>query len=179
MAKFLVEENVQAHVPHETFRLGAGTGSSNHLKDSEVGKFVKLAGESRFALAAAGDSIEGRITSVEKATLDDYTIGSVQRGGRMRVTCDGDEATPGTGTLAVGDYVVVGTVVAKDTALSAPPRVCKATVQPFTVIADGGEGTIEDAMKRVAFPWRVISLGSVGTGAVGTEAIIERVGASS
>ena len=88
-----------------TARLGAGTGSANHVTDAEVGKFVKFVGDSRYNLCAAGDPIEGRIAAVEKATLDDYTIGSVaKRGGstmRFDVVLDGLQATPGTGAIAV------------------------------------------------------------------------------
>ena len=107
-------------------------------------------------IAAVGDQIEGFITAVEGYTADDYSIGSVMNEGRKRVTLDGLQATPGTGTCAVGDYVVTGTVVAKGTALSVPPKVCKATTQT-----------------GMYFAWRIVSL--EGTGAVGLYAVIERV----
>jgi hypothetical protein len=179
MAKFLVKETVIGHKPDETYRVAAGTGSANAYTDKEVGKFVKLAAESRYALAAAGDPIEGLIVAMEKATLDDFTIGTVRRGGRKEVTFDGDQATPGTGTVAVGDYVVVGTVVAKDTALTVgvPARVTKATIQPGVTEA-GAVGDVNEHIKLVLNPWRVVSLGAAGTGAVDTVGIIERVGAS-
>ena len=158
MAKFMMQELVG--VEPITTRLGAGTGAANNVTDKEVGKIVKLVGESRYNLAVVGDQIEGFITAVESATLDGYTIGSVQRKDRKTVTFDGLQATPGTGVVAVGDYVVSGTVVAKDTALSAPVKVCKATTQT-----------------GMYFAWRVVSLGASGTGAVGTVGVIERVNA--
>ena len=129
--KFRMTELVPSRPP-VTARLGAGTGSSNQLTDDELGKAVKLVGESRYGLCTAGDAIEGFINSIKVATLDDYTIGSVAVGNRKTVAADGLEATPGTGTLAVGDYVVAGTMVAKDTALTdaAPQKVTKATIQP-------------------------------------------------
>jgi len=76
----------------------------------------------------------------------------------MACTCDGIQATVGTGTIAVGDLVVAGTVVAKGTALGAleTPKVCKATSQT-----------------PVMFNWRVVSLGVAG--AVGDSCVIERV----
>lgn len=156
MPKFIFTELVDI-ADVVTARLGAGTGSANNLTDKEAGKFVKLAGDSRYNLCAVGDEIEGRIAALETATLDAYTIGSVQKEGRFEVTFDGLQATPGTGTLAVGDYVVCGTPVAKDTALSGPAKVCKATA----------------AGNTLNHKWRVVSLGSAGTGAVGTTGLIE------
>lgn len=141
-----------------TARLGAGTGSANWLSDADVGKFVKLAGESRFNLNAVGDEIEGRIAGLNVATMDDYTIGSVQTARRFECTFDGLQATPGTGVIAIGAVVVTGTPVARGTALTGPARVCQATT-PANVVTK----------------WRVVSLGSAGTGAVGTTGLIERV----
>lgn len=156
MAKFQMKELVG--LEPITARLGAGTGAANHVTDVEIGKTVKMVGDSRYDLTAAGDQIEGFITSVESYTADNYSIGSVQVTGRKRVTLDGLQATPGTGTIAVGDFVVAGTAVAKATALSTPAKVCKATTQTGMYHA-----------------WRVVSL--EGTGAVGQFAVIERIGA--
>jgi len=176
MAKFLVQENVIGAKPDETYRLGAGTGAANWLTDAEVGKFYKLGAESRYVAAAAGDYIEGWITAIEKATADNYTIGSVRRSGRMLVTFDGLQATPGTGTVAIGDYVVVGTVVAKDTALTAPARVTVATLQPTAEV--GAVADVKESILAAVFGWRVISLGAVGDGSVSSTGIIERIGAT-
>jgi len=57
----------------------------------------------------------------------------------LSAICDGLQATAGTGTIAVGDYVVCGTVVAAGTALTTTtgPKVCKATVQPTAAGAAG------------------------------------------
>jgi hypothetical protein len=145
-----------------TARLGAGTGSSNWLSDADVGKFVKFAGDSRYNLCAAGDDIEGHIVAVEVATQDNYTIGTVSRPeGRREVTFDGLQATPGTGTIALGEYVLCGTVVAKGTALSGPPKVVSATTQATP--------------KSGPFACRVVSLGSGGVGTVGGVGIVEFV----
>ena len=154
MAKFQMKELIGTEPI--TARLGAGSGSANYVTDVEIGKSVKLAGDSQYNLCAAGDQIEGFITAVEAYTADDFSIGSVQFGGRKRVTLDGLQATPGTGTCAVGDYVVAGTAVAKGTALTVPMKVCKATTQT-----------------GMYFAWRIVSL--EGTGAVGQIAVIERV----
>ena len=140
-----------------TARLGAGTGAANVLSDLDVGKLVKLAGDSRYDLCAVGNEIEGRISALEASTHDGYSLGSVQTEGRFTVTFDGLQASPGTGTVAIGDYVVCGTPVSKGTALSVPAKVCKATA----------------AGNTLNFKWRVVSLGSAGTGAVGTTGLIE------
>ena len=154
MAKFQMKELIGTEPV--TARLGSASGSANYVTDVEIGKPVKLIGDSLYNLTAVGDQIEGFITAVEGYTADDFSIGSVNSQGRKRVTLDGLQATPGTGTCAVGDYVVTGTVVAKGTALTVPPKVCKATTQT-----------------GMYFAWRIVSL--EGSGAVGQYAVIERV----
>lgn len=141
-----------------TARLGSASGVANYFTDLEIGKPVKMIGDSLYNLTAAGDQIEGFVSSVEGAPADDFSIGGVVNRGRFRVTLDGLQATPGTGVIAVGDYVVTGTVVAKGTALPGYPKVCKATTQT-----------------GMYFAWRVVSLD--GTTAVGQTAVIERVNA--
>lgn len=143
----------------KTVRLGAGNSPADNFNTfSENLKVVKLVGESRFDLCAAGDEIEGYISAVEQATQDGYTIGSIITDHMMFVRFDGLQATPGTGVVAVGDFVVAGTLTAKGTALADYPKVCKATDQ-------AGQ----------TFKWRVLSLGAAGSGAVGTTGVVERV----
>lgn len=145
----------------QTVRLGAGSGSANNLSDVDEGKLTKLVGESRHNLAAVGDDIEGVITSVESATSGGFSIGGVLRaavGDMINVTFDGLQGTPGTGTIAIGDVLVVGTPVAKGTAQTTYPRVCKATT-PANVVQK----------------WRVVSLGTAGTGNPGTVGVAERI----
>jgi len=154
-------------------RLGAGTSLAQRMSDVDAGKFVKLVAESRYDLTAAGEPIEGAVVGVESATSGGYSVGSVVSEGKMFVTADGLQATPGTGTIAIGDYVVTGTVVAKGTAFNEFAKVCKATVQPGGVLADLAAASA--ALKASLFAWRVVSLGTVGTGAVGTTIVIERV----
>lgn len=167
MAKFQMKERIPTVA--KTARLAEGTDAANatpatlvtnNHSGAEVGKIVKVLGESRYGLAAAGNQIEGFIASTEPATADGFTIGSVTGtvGDYKEVTFDGLQATPGTGTVAIGDRVVAGTVVAKGTALTAPVKVTKATTQT-----------------GMDFVWQVVSLGSAGTGAVGTTGVIERI----
>lgn len=144
MAKFQMSpyEDVTAFIPA---RLGTGATSATRLADEDVGKFVKFVGDSRYALCDAGDPIGGQMQAVETATQDGYAIGTVNVGGRslLSAICDGLQATAGTGTIAVGDYVVCGTVVAAGTALTTTtgPKVCKATVQP-TAAGKSGVSTL-------------------------------------
>lgn len=144
-----------------TARLGAGNTANDRFSDVDAGKIVKLVAESRYNLAAAGDPIEGFVVDIATASSGGYSIGTVVHDQKVFVTADGLQATPGTGAIAVGDYVVAGTATAKGTALTAFAKVCKATDQA--------------AAKADPFAWRVVSLGQVGTGAVGTTIVIERV----
>lgn len=190
MPKFLMSETIHSEKVH-TARVAAGTNTAsaaNTYADTEVGKIVKLAAESRFALAAAGDPIEGFVQSMNPGRYDDYSLGGVVKTGYVSVTFDGLQATPGTGTVAVGDYVVTGTVVAAATALSGPAKVTKATNQPGATVTtvDNTKAEIDIALAKLVaqqsnsrFAWRVVSLGSAGTGAVGTTGIIERVSVAS
>ena len=157
MAKFKMGVDVNTASNIVVARLTQDGTAENHLVDNDKGKLVGLAADSEYALSAAGDQIEGCLVAVEPATQDGYTIGSVKTNDRMACICDGIQATPGTGTIVLGDYVVVGTPVAAGTALTAAgPKVCKATSQDITF-----------------FSWRVISLGVAG--AVGDTCVIERV----
>lgn len=142
-----------------TVRLGNSATAVDNFNDAEVGKVVRLVGESRFHLAAVGTEIEAFVSSVDLATSAGFSIGGIVDDGEIYVTFDGLQATPGTGVVAIGDFVVTGTPVAKGTALTGFPRVCKATA----------------AGNTLNFKWRVVSLGSVGTGAVGTTGVISRV----
>lgn len=173
MSKFQIQETILSSEV-KTVRLGAGTGAANYVDQKEVGKPVKLAGDSRFDLCAAGDPIEAVVTSVEVGTADGYSFGGVAAEGYKSVMFDGLQATAGTGVVAVGDYVVAGTAVAKGTALAGPMKVCKATVQPGVTEASA-VGDVNNMLAVAMFAWRVVSLGSAGTGAVGTTGVIERV----
>jgi hypothetical protein len=147
-----------------TCRLGSGLDSTGGagMRDADRLKFIKLVAESRYDLCAAGDDIEGWVSSVDTATSDGYTTGGRASGGLVDVCFDGVQATPGTGTVALGDYLVCGTVVAKQTALTTSfPKVCSATSQ--------------STAKTSPYAFRVVSLGSAGTGAVGTFGVAEHV----
>lgn len=177
MAKFKFQVIV-ADKKHYTARLGGGTGSANYLTDADLGKPVKLVGDSQYDLCVSGDKIHGFITAVETYTADDYSIGSVSPDGRVWGTVD-------TTTVAVGDYVVAGAITAKGTAIaSTGPKVLKATNQPGATVtsADNVVGNLNAAIAKVVdqsltaiYAWKVVSLGTAGTGVAGTSVLIERV----
>lgn len=162
-----------------TARLGAGNASTDRLGKADEGKFAKLVAESRYDLAAFGDPIETQILAVDLDPSGGYSVGSLA--GKdvretMFVIADGLQGTPGVGALAIGDYVLVGTPVAKGVAITAVegyPRVCKSTVQlggaPADLAAAGKQAIL------AAHAWRVVSLGPVGTGAVGTVIVIKPI----
>jgi len=142
VAKFQMGVNI---VESEKFtsRLGSDTiANSGNLVDADIKKLLKYVGESRYGLCSAGDPIEASMVSLESASVDGYTIGTIAKKGRLAVVCDGLQATPGTGTIAVGDYVVTGTVVAAGTALGTlvGPKVTKATYQPSAAALVAGAG---------------------------------------
>ena len=158
MPKFQIKETIHSHII-ETVRLGPA-GAANAYGNKEVGKAVKLAGDSQYNLCALGDPVEAVISSSEleiQGTVDTFAIGGIRKKGYKEVTFDGTQAA-GTGAMAIGDYVVVGTVTAKGTALPGPLRVRTATNQATAQAA--------------VFKARVVSLGT-GAGAVGTVGIIE------
>ena len=159
MAKFLITPTTQNQIT-VTARLG-GNALATRANDNDVGKGVKLVGDSNYGLLAAADAIEGVITSVETGVYDGYSLGGVQSKGYIDATAYGLQATPGTGAITVGQYVLAAAPAAiqvKET-LSTTLRVVSATNQATAATA--------------AFKARVVSLGPVGTGAVGTAIVIE------
>ena len=152
--KFEITETIHSE-KIKTVRLGA-SGAGNTYGDTETGKAVKLSATSQYVLCAAGDAIEGIVSSVNDGTYDGFSIGGIVSTGYKNVILDGLQATPGTGAIAVGDYVVTGTVVAKGTALSGALKVCKATDQA--------------AAKAAPFKARVVAATAT---TVGTAAVIE------
>lgn len=155
-----------------TSRLGAQGVPYN---DTEIGKLVKESGDSGHVLCVAGDQIGGQITGVQPATSDGYTIGGINKADRFQALADGLQATPGVGTLAIGDQVVCGTPVALNTGLTTYPKVQKSTIQVgVTIPADLTAAAAHMALLASGNIWKVISLGSAGTGAVGTSVIVAR-----
>ena len=159
MAKFLITPTTQNQVTVSA-RIG-GNALATRANDNDVGKAVKLIGESNYGLVAAADAIEGVVTSVETGLYDSFVLGGVQSKGYINATAYGLQATPGTGAITVGQFVLAAAQAAIQVAetLSTSLRVVSATNQATAATA--------------AFKARVVSLGPVGTGAVGTAIVIE------
>lgn len=164
MAKFTFTESYSAGevITAKLSALAVDTPglTAGYLTDADVGKAVKLGAADRYVLAAAGDEIEGFLVSVESATVDGYTYGSIVLAARKAVTFEGTGITPGT-------LVIVGAPIARAVALT--PGV------PVAVKAGGAiaqSATHPFAWNPSIHLWRVIS----GTGVAGTQGIIERVG---
>ena len=173
MAKFKFGVLLNPYAVAKTARLGDGAGVLNPLSKADNGKFAKLVGDSQYGLCAVGDQIEAEIGVVDDIPpADGYIMGSLNdgEGTRVLVTFDGLQATPGTGTLVLGDYVVAGTPVVRGTGLlGVAPKVCKSTDLTFatTPAVTFPSGT------QHRFKWRLVALN--GTGAVGQTGVIERV----
>jgi hypothetical protein len=159
MAKFLITPTTQSY-PIVTARVGANA-SNTRFTDVDVGKGVKLVGDSQYNLLSAADPIEGICTCVETGVYDGYALGGIQFKGYVDATAYGLQATPGTGAITVGQYVLAAAPAAVQVAetLSTTIRVVSATNQA-TAAAN-------------VYKARVVSLGQVGTGAVGTAIVIE------
>ena len=159
MAKFLITPTTQNQVT-VTARIG-GNAVGTRCNDNDVGKGVKLVGDSNYGLLSAADAIEGVIISAETGIYDGYTLGGVQSKGYINATAYGLQATPGTGAITVGQFVLAAAPAAVQVAETLSPtlRVVSATTQATAASA--------------AFKARVVSLGPVGTGAVGTAIVIE------
>lgn len=158
MAKFLITPTTQNEVIR-TVRLG-GNALATRCNDNDVGKAVKLTADSNYTLVAAADAIEAVVTSVETGVYDGYSLGGIQAKGYVNATAYGTQAAPGTGTLSIGQYVLAAAPAAVQVAETLGIlRVVSATTQATAAAA--------------VFKARVVSLGPVGTGAVGTTVVIE------
>ena len=159
MAKFLITPTTQSE-RIITARVGANAANTR-FTDVDVGKGVKLTDDSQYNLLSAADPIEGICTSVETGVYDGFVLGGVQTKGFVNATAYGLQATPGVGVIAIGEYVYAAAPAAVQVTetLSTTIRVVSATNQATA--------------KALPFLARVMSLGPVGTGAVGTAIVIE------
>jgi hypothetical protein len=123
MAKFLFTPTIYSEKVI-TARIG-GNAAGTRANDYDTGKFVKLGGDSNYVLVSSADAIEGVVTSVETGVYDGYSLGGVVSKGFVEATANGLQATAGTGTLAVGDYVLATAPAAIQTNDTAPAQGCQ------------------------------------------------------
>lgn len=133
-------------VGNQTVLLGAS--NVTNMVQADLGKAVKLSGDSAYVLCVLNDDIEGTVEAIAAAKVaGGRSYGTMNYRGRR-------QAVVTVGACVVGAYVVSGAQAALGTA--GPLNVCP------------GAG--------VQFRWRVVStLGS--NGGVGTNVVIERVNA--
>lgn len=110
---------IQPYLPDYTENLGGNTGEFN---DQDIGKALVYNGD-QMDQAAINDEIVGFVMSVEPATVDGHSVGSVRKKGRVWAI---DEA----GTLAVGDRVQAGTAGTLGTLANANVVVLNTTTYP-------------------------------------------------
>jgi hypothetical protein len=160
MPKFAFKESFNEIISCKVSALAADTAGlvAGYLTDADVGKGVKLGATDRYILALDGDEIEGFLVSVESATIDGYTFGSIVKTGNKEITFQG-------AGIVIGSIVVFGTPIAKGTALTVPPAVKLGAAIAASQAKPYG-------WNPSTHVWRVIS----GTGVAGTQGIIERVG---
>lgn len=157
MAKFTFGETTPAD---EVFvaKLGNNTiANGGGLTDADRGKFVKLVAPDTYDLCADGDEIEGILLSLEPASVDGYSFGSILFECRKKVTLQG--------AIANGAYVLCASPVARGTALTGPAKV-KAGVAASQLAAAPYTYTPATPSK---FLWRTIS----GAGTDASVGVIE------
>lgn len=161
MPKFQQKVVISPYTSNKTARVSDGTTgvTASFLGRLDQGKFVKLIADSQYGLCAQGNEIEGVLdTADDLPNSDGFAMGGIKDRGQFIATFDGLQATAGSGTIAVGDYVVCGSVTPRGTVLPGPPKVCKATA----------------AATGIVFKWRVVSI-LTGSGAVGGTGCVEQI----
>ena len=155
MTAFRFDESVPLP-PGAIVTAALGTSGAPYT-DKEVGKAVKIIGDSNYGSVANNDALEGVVTSVEPGTVKGgISLGGVQRWlPGMRLTVRNNAAT----ALVINDFV-------KCTAQAAVGTANAGAITPIPLIQKG------DGTER--FAWRVVSLlGS--NGAQNTEVLVEAV----
>lgn len=133
--------------------------TSRLFKAADIGKAVKLIGPGTYDLCAAGDKIEGIVTSSEYETTG-ATRGGLSIGG---IGCSGYVEVVSAAALAWGDIVVA----AAQPALGTPVTSVGVGEVPCTPVQKAG------ASPAAPFLMRIVDLGPVGTGAAGTICMAE------
>ena len=126
-----------------TFMLGNNTAESATITDKDIGKAVKIVGDSRVAFCADGDEIAGQLISVEpNQTSGGYKVGTVRA-----VNSPLFDATLANATaLAIGDELVAAAQAAIGTPNGTPPYHVRMLVKKATTALGGGQ-----RLKVVAF----------------------------
>jgi hypothetical protein len=156
MSKFFITPTVHSEKV-VTARIG-GNVLATRANDNDVGKPVKLVGDSNYGLCAVNDPIQGIVKSVETGLYDGFYLGGVQTKGYIYAVADGSQAA-GTGSLTVGQYVLA----------AAPEAIQVAKAAAYLKVRSA---TDQGVAAAAPFKARVVSLAD-SNGAVGTTVVIE------
>lgn len=138
-----------------------GVNAAGKLTDLDIGKAVKLIGDSNYGLCADGNDIEGILFSVEPFTVNaGFGFGTVQTKERII----GINKNGAALAMAVGDFAVAAAQPAVGTTITEITSGTQSGVRPTHVKTGAG----------VLFKWRVISLLGAA-GAVDSLVLLERV----
>lgn len=143
-----------------------GNGTTEVWTSEDVGKAVKLIGDSTYGVCSTGNEIEGFVTSVELTTVNSgVNFGGVQLNKRVEVTVGSDQ---GGTAMAVGDLVVAADTVTLGTNE-------KGKVKTGTAASQAGSTPFAYTERTPnTYLWRCISISS-GTGVAGDTVVIERI----
>ena len=128
---------IGAEIPNLDFTalLGTDTTQSVTFTDKDIGKAVKLLGDSRFGLCADGDEIAGQLQTVEpNQTSGGYKVGTIRAVNSPLF----DAAVVGA-TVAVGDEVVAAPQAAIGTPNGTPPYHVRMLVKKAGTALGGGQ----------------------------------------
>lgn len=154
-----------------THNAALGVNAAGKLTDKDIGKALKLLGDSRYGVCSDGDEIEAVLLSVEPFTVNDgLGFGTIQTKERFVAT------NGGAGAIAVGAYVIAAAQPAVGTAIT-PVSSGTATGVAATPVKERAEPSLTGNAQTLTLPkfnWRVVSLLG-GNGGVGTNILIERV----
>lgn len=146
----------------ETTALGT---NANDIKTADIGKAVKRSGANTMILCVENDEVEGFITSVEPATVNDgYSYGAVQFNRRMLAEVGANQAS----TISLYGHVVADAQAAAGTAGIAKVKDGAAASQLTSGNYDYTERTPNTHL------WRVLRIVS-GTGVTGDTVLLERI----
>lgn len=147
---------IGAEIPNLDFTalLGTDAAQSVTFTDKDIGKALKLIGDSRFGICADGDEIAAKLISVEPGqTSGGFKIGTVRA-----VNSPLFDGVIVGATVAIGDEVVAAPQAAIGTPNGTPPYHVRMLVKKAAAALAGGQ-----RLKVVAFQSGVGAAGSVVT----------------
>lgn len=148
--------------------LGIPGAGNTFSSPTDIGKAVKMSTAQNYILCAAGDDIEGFVSSVESIQVNGgYSFGGVFNEGRVLAQVGAAQV----GNIAVGAYVVADVQLALGTAGTAQQWSSYPGTAPG--LPTGPTAQVK-AGTPVRYFWRVIRI-VTGAGAAGSQVLLERL----